>query len=98
MRRLNLINIQTTLPALFFQEKSQGIGRFPFPGSSRGAAGREQREGWELWMGGLVAIFQAGAGHALAQAAVLEEILFQTAELLVNQTECSNPLPAPKQS
>src|SRR5712671_1990364 len=34
---------------------------------------------------GLVAILQAGAGHALAQAALFEEILLQTAKLLVNQ-------------
>jgi len=34
---------------------------------------------------GLVSMLQAGAGHALAQAAVFEEIFFQTADLLVNQ-------------
>ena len=33
----------------------------------------------------LVAVREAGAGHALAQAALVQEILFQSAELLVEQ-------------
>ena len=32
-----------------------------------------------------IPILQAGAGHALAQAAVFDEVLLQTAELLVDQ-------------
>lgn len=32
-----------------------------------------------------VAVIEAGAGHALAQAAFFEEVLFQPTKLLVNQ-------------
>jgi len=32
-----------------------------------------------------VPVIEAGAGHALAQAALFQEILFQSAELLVNE-------------
>ncbi len=61
----------------------------PAPGSGWWccAAGRRNRTDglvlWVLWFRRSLAGLEAGAGHAFAQAALLQEILFQAAELLV---------------
>ncbi len=34
---------------------------------------------------GLIALLEAGAGHALAQAALGEEVFFEAAELLISK-------------
>jgi hypothetical protein len=45
---------------------------------------REGWEGWELWSGPVTAS-EAEAGHAFAQAALLEEIFLEVKQLLVDE-------------